>query len=403
MQYNHILIRYGEISTKGRNRKRFIEQLRKNIQMNTTEFPALRIESERDRMFIKLNGEEFQKVSEKLKPIFGIQSFSLAIKVENELDKIKEGAFFAIKENDYTGKTFKISTRRSNKQFPYDTNELNHQIGGHILKNLPNITVNVHEPDINVVVEVRGDATYIMAGHIPGAGGMPVGANGKAMLMLSGGIDSPVAGFLTMKRGVALEVVHFFSPPYTNERARQKVLDLVRILTRFSGSITLHIVPFTTIQETIQKQVPSNYVMTSTRRMMLQITDEIRKKNRGLAIVTGESLGQVASQTLESMVAINEVTSTPILRPLISMDKLEIIQIAKEIDTHDISIRPYEDCCTIFTPSSPKTKPKVDKVKHYESYVDFSSLIAQAVEDTEIIEMNSNGANELEQDVSELF
>lgn len=402
MQYSHILIRYGEISTKGRNRKRFIEQLRKNIQMNTKEFPALRIESRRDRMFIKLNGEEFKKVSEKLKLIFGIQSFSLAIKVENELDKIKEGALFAIKENDYEGKTFKISTRRSNKEFEYNTHQLNHQIGGHILKNLSNITVDVHNPDINVIVEVRDDATYIMAGEVQGAGGMPVGSSGKAMLMLSGGIDSPVAGYLTMKRGVEIEAVHFFSPPYTNERARQKVIDLVRKLTMFSGSIKLHIVPFTKIQETIYKQVPNNYGMTSTRRMMLQITDEIRKKNNGLAIVTGESLGQVASQTLESMVAINEVTNTPILRPLISMDKLEIIKIAKEIDTHEISIQPYEDCCTIFTPSSPKTKPKLDKVKHFESYIDFTSLIQEAVNNVEVIEIN-NTTNEFEQELHELF
>lgn len=387
MQYSHILIRYGEISTKGRNRNRFVEQLRKNIQYKLADFPAASIQAQRDRMFIKLNGEPFNEISEQLKLIFGIQSFSLAVKVDNDIEEIKQGALFALKENSYIDKTFKVSVNRANKQFQFNTNELNQIIGGHILRNLDGISVNVHNPDINVRVDVRNDATYIMAKDYHGAGGMPVGSSGKAMLMLSGGIDSPVAGYLTMKRGVELEAVHFFSPPYTSERAKQKVIDLVKKLTRFSGRVKLHIVPFTKIQQTIHQQVPNNYTMTSTRRMMLEIADMIRFRNNGLAIVTGESLGQVASQTLESMYAINDVTSTPIIRPLISMDKLEIIKIAKEIDTHEISIRPYEDCCTIFTPASPKTKPKLEKVKHYESYIDFSELINEAVDQTEILEI----------------
>ncbi|MCY8758903.1 tRNA uracil 4-sulfurtransferase ThiI, partial [Bacillus haynesii] len=222
-----------------------------------------------------------------------------------------------------------------------------------------------------------------------GAGGLPVGSGGKAMLMISGGIDSPVAGFYAMKRGLEIEAVHFFSPPYTSERAKQKVIDLTKRLTAFGGDIKLHIVPFTKTQELIQKQIPENYSMTATRRLMLQIADKLRERHNALAIFTGESLGQVASQTLESMYAINAVTSTPVLRPLIGMDKTEIIEKAKEIDTYDISIRPYEDCCTIFTPSAPKTRPKKEKIEHFESYTDFEPLINEAVENTETIVLSS--------------
>jgi tRNA uracil 4-sulfurtransferase len=254
-----------------------------------------------------------------------------------------------------------------------------------VLINTEDLTVDVKNPTMNLRVEVRTEATYLTCYDYKGAGGLPVGSGGKAMLLLSGGIDSPVAGFLTLKRGVGLEVIHFFSPPYTSERAKQKVIDLTRELTAFGGKIKLHIVPFTAIQEKIQEQVPENYTMTSTRRMMLKIADKLREKQQALALITGESLGQVASQTLESMVAINDVTSTPIIRPLITMDKLEIIEISKSIGTHDISIRPFEDCCTIFTPANPKTKPKLEKVSRFESFVDFDELVLQALNKVETI------------------
>ncbi|MED5075515.1 tRNA 4-thiouridine(8) synthase ThiI, partial [Anoxybacillus geothermalis] len=227
--------------------------------------------------------------------------------------------------------------------------------------------------------------TYVTCRDIFGAGGLPVGTSGKAMLMLSGGIDSPVAGYLAMKRGLEIEAVHFFSPPFTSERAKQKVIDLVRKLTTYGGRIKLHIVPFTEVQQAIYQGVPNEYSLISTRRAMLRITDALRRHQRALAIVTGESLGQVASQTLESMYVINEVTNTPILRPLVSMDKLEIIELAKQIGTHDISILPYEDCCTIFTPRAPKTKPKKEKVFHYESQLDLAPLLEKAVNDTETL------------------
>lgn len=383
MKFDHILIRFGEISTKGRNRRIFIDRLKNNIKNVLTDYPNLVYEATRDRLYIHLNNGEHEVIIERLQHVFGIQSFSLAIKCDSDITKIKEMALKAVKSLYQPNDTFKVSAKRADKTFPLDTNELNYQIGSHVLMNTKDLTVDVKNPLINLRVEVRSEATYLTCFDYKGAGGLPVGSSGKAMLLLSGGIDSPVAGLLSLKRGVELEVVHFFSPPYTSERAKQKVIDLTRELAAFGGKIRLHIVPFTTIQEKIQAQVPENYTMTSTRRMMLTIADKVRAKQEGLALITGESLGQVASQTLESMMAINDVTNTPILRPLITMDKTEIIDISKRIGTHDISIRPFEDCCTIFTPASPKTKPKLDKVTRFESFVDFEELINNAVDNIE--------------------
>jgi len=401
MQYDRILVRFGEISTKGRNRNRFIDKLSKNIRQQLSAYPGIMIEKTRDRIFIKLNGEPHNEITAILTNVFGINSFSLAVKTKSDLDMIKDAALVAFKDLDYKGKTFKVTVKRADKQFPLETNELNYEIGSYVLKNTKDVTVDVHKPDINVRVEIRKEATYITCMDIQGAGGLPVGTNGRAMLMLSGGLDSPVAAYLGMKRGLEIEAVHFYSPPYTSERSKQKVIDLVKKLTTFSPSIKLHIVPFTEIQEVIQKQVPDNYSLISTRRMMLKITDALRNKQNALAIATGESLGQVASQTLESMYAINDVTSTPVIRPVVAMDKLEIIDIAKEIDTYDISIRPFEDCCTIFTPSAPKTRPKKEKVSYYESFVDFEELIHKAVDNIDTIEVNAKSTSNTE--VDDLF
>ncbi|MGG0888752.1 tRNA uracil 4-sulfurtransferase ThiI [Cytobacillus horneckiae] len=401
MIYDRILIRYGEISTKGRNRKQFVDKLRRSIKRVLHDFPDVKIEAQRDRMFILLNGEKSEEIIERLKDIFGIQSFSPAMKVEKDLHAMKAAALSLFKNVYSEGKSFKITAKRADKEFELDTNEINQEFGGHILKNMPNVKVNVKQPDINLVVEVRKEASYISCENYKGAGGLPAGSSGKAMLMLSGGIDSPVAGYLSMKRGIEIEAVHFYSPPFTSERSKQKVIDLAEKLSRINGGVALHIVPFTEIQQLIQKQIPDNYTMTTTRRIMMRITDELRKKYEGLAIVTGESLGQVASQTMESMYAINEVISTPILRPLITMDKADIIDIAQEIDTHDISIRPFEDCCTVFVPSSPKTKPKLEKVQHFESFTDFEPYIAKAVENTEKIVVKPNVA--LEKEMEDLF
>ena len=392
MKYDRILIRYGELTLKGRNRKFFVRKLKNNIQMMLRRFPKTKIETLHDRMYILLNGEPYDQVKEKLAKVFGIQSFSPAIRTEKDLDQIKAAALHVVEQSHSPGRTFKISARRSDKSFEYDTQQLNYEIGSHILINVEDITVDVKKPDTNVIVEVRGEGTFVSGEVVQGQGGFPARSSGKGVLMLSGGIDSPVAGYLAMKRGVDIEAVHFHSPPYTSERAKQKVLDIAAKLAEFSGRIKVHIVPFTEIQEKIHEKIPEGYTMTSTRRMMLRIADEIRKKNDALAIFNGESLGQVASQTMESMLAINEVTNTPILRPVIAMDKVEIIKIATEIDTLDISNRPYEDCCTIFTPPAPKTRPKTDKIVSFESKFDWGPLLAKAVEETEtlVIKLGEN-------------
>lgn len=402
MNYDRILIRYGEISTKGRNRNKFVDKLKKSINKALAGFPKIEIEATRERMYILLNGENGDEISEALRNIFGIQSFSPAVKVERNLEKMKKAALELVTRIYQDGQTFKITGRRADKTFELNTDEINHEFGGHLLKNIPGLKVDVKKPDINLQIEVRPEAVYLTCETIYGAGGMPVGSSGRAMLMLSGGIDSPVAGYLAMKRGLELEAVHFFSPPFTSERSKQKVLDLTEILSKISGQITLHIVPFTEIQQAIRQQVPENYSMTTTRRMMLRITDEIRNRREGLAIVTGESLGQVASQTLESMFAINEVTNTPLLRPLITMDKSDIIKISQEINTHDISIRPYEDCCTIFVPASPKTKPRREKVGHFESFIDFEPYIQRAVDGVETIHIGA-AQKKQENQIDDLF
>ncbi|MEH6973816.1 tRNA uracil 4-sulfurtransferase ThiI [Bacillus sp. JJ675] len=401
MKYDYMLIRFGEISTKGKNRRLFVDRLKRNIKMVLRDFRNIRYEATRDRMTLTLNGEDAESVTARLKNVFGIQSFSLAVKCPTDLESIKETALASIEEQYKAGDTFKVSTKRAYKQFELNTNEMNSEIGGHILRNTEGLTVDVHSPDIHLRIEIREDATYLTFRDEKGAGGLPVGSGGKAMLMISGGIDSPVAGFYALKRGLEIEAIHFFSPPYTSERAKQKVIDLTEKLTAFGGDIKLHIVPFTKTQEHIQKQIPENYSMTATRRLMLQIADKIREQNNGLAIFTGESLGQVASQTLESMYAINAVTNTPVLRPLIGMDKTEIIEKAKELGTYDISIRPYEDCCTIFTPSAPKTRPKKEKIEHFESYTDFEPLIQEAVEKTETIVLS--GKTEAKEKFADLF
>lgn len=401
MKYDRILIRYGEISTKGRNRNKFVEKLRKSIKWALASYPKIKMEVSRDRMYVLLNGENGKEIIEELKKIFGIQSFSPAIKVSRDLLEMKNAALELVGGLYKEGQTFKITAKRSDKTFELDTDEINQAFGAHLLKNIPGIKVDVKNPDINLRIEVRQEAVYLSCETILGAGGLPIGSGGKAMLMLSGGIDSPVAGYMAMKRGIEIEAVHFFSPPFTSERSKEKVIDLTKKLSEIYGSMTLHIVPFTDIQQAVRKQVPENYSMTTTRRVMLRITDEIRRKQEGLAIITGESLGQVASQTLESMYAINDVTNTPVLRPLITMDKTDIIKIAKEIDTHDISIRPFEDCCTIFVPASPKTKPRREKVRYYESFFDFESLIQEAIEGVETIYIKPE--NIQQNDFKELF
>ncbi|MCR6111655.1 tRNA 4-thiouridine(8) synthase ThiI [Bacillus sp. A301a_S52] len=402
MRYDHILIRYAELSLKGKNRKQFEQKLERNIREVLKSFEAIKIKRSFGRMFVKLNGEEERAVCQKLQTVFGIHSLSPSIKVALSEEEISEGALWAAEDALPTGKgTFKVSVRRTNKDFPTGSQEMNKVIGGHILRHMDDISVDVHNPDVELKVEIRSEAAYISSKILKGAGGLPVGTSGKVMLMLSGGIDSPVAGYLALKRGVTLEAIHFHSPPFTNERAKQKVEDLVKVLTQFGGTIKLHIVPFTDVQTLIHKQVPDNYEMTVTRRFMLRIAEKIANVQHAKAIVNGESLGQVASQTLDSMYTINSVTNLPVLRPLITMDKLEVIEQARKIGTYDISILPYEDCCTIFLPAESKTKPDKDKAERYESFLNLEEIIDDAVNRTTSHEFTPSADEESE--ISEFF
>lgn len=393
MEYDHILIRYGELGLKGKNINQFIQQLQKNVQEAVKEFPNVRVNRSQGRMFVVLNGHDPEPVIEKCKNVFGIYSMSLAMKVANEEEAMKEGALEALKQH-IDAKTFKVSVRRANKQFPKTSQQMNQILGAHLLKNTTGFKVDVHQPDVEINVEIREKATYIMSSVIRGAGGLPVGTGGKTLLLLSGGIDSPVAGYLMMKRGVQLEMIHFHSPPFTSERAKQKVLDLTKVLTNFGGPIKVHLVPFTKLQQEIFKQIPDRYGMTVMRRIMFTISERVCNSENILSLTTGESLGQVASQTLASMNVINEVTNLPVLRPLVALDKEEIMDIAQKIGTYDISIRPYEDCCTIFVPKSPVTNPTRKKVNFLESKADFTELIEEAIEGIETVTIHSTDEKE---------
>lgn len=388
MLYNEVMIRYGELSTKGKNKKAFINRLAQNVKAALHDFEEIKIHADRDRMHLILNGADSDVVMERLTFIFGIQNFSPVMRLERDVEIVKKTAVEMVREQYSKGKTFKISTRRADHDFELDTNEMNQLLGGEVLKNIEGIKVQVKKPDINLRVEVRLNGIFLSCQTVQGAGGLPVGTSGKGMLMLSGGIDSPVAGYLAMKRGVEVEAVHFHSPPYTSPRALQKAKDLTAKIAAFSGTIQFIEVPFTEIQEEIKKSVPEGYLMTVTRRMMMRLTDKIREQRKGLAIFNGESLGQVASQTMHSMIAINDVTTTPVLRPVISMDKNEIIDIAKTIDTFELSIQPFEDCCTIFAPPSPKTKPDLDKAREYESRLDIVGLIERAMANLSVSKIN---------------
>ena len=358
---------------------RFINKLRNNIQDVLSIYPAVKVTADRDRAHAYLHGTDYEPVAESLKQVFGIQNFSPVYKIEKSVPALKAAVQEIMKEIYKDGLTFKISSKRSDHTFELDSRELNQTLGGAVFEAIPTIQVQMKKPDINLQVEIREEAAYISYETIKGAGGLPVGTSGKGMLMLSGGIDSPVAGYLALKRGVDIEAVHFASPPYTSPGALKKAHDLTRKLTKFGGNIQFIEVPFTEIQEEIKAKAPEAYLMTLTRRFMMRITDRIRQIRGGLVIINGESLGQVASQTLESMQAINAVTNTPVIRPVVTMDKLEIIDIAQAIDTFEISIQPFEDCCTIFAPDRPKTNPKLKNAEKYEERMDVEALVERAV------------------------
>lgn len=385
VKYTEVMVRYGELSTKGKNRKDFIGRLAGNVTKVLKDFPEVEIHPRHDRMHIVLNGTPFEEIDKRLKKVFGIQTYSPAIKVNKMLEDIEKTSLALMQETFEKGMTFKVNTKRSDHQFEYDTNQLNRMVGDYLFDNMDDLEAEMKHPDLVLRIEVRQDAVYISNQLLHGVGGMPVGTAGKAVMMLSGGIDSPVASYLALKRGVDIEMVHFFSPPYTSEKALAKAKELTGILANYAGKINFIAVPFAEIQETIKEKLPEGYLMTVQRRFMLQLADRIRAKRGGLAIFNGESVGQVASQTLESMVAINDVTTTPVIRPVATMDKTEIIKLAEEIGTFDLSIEPFEDCCTIFAPPRPKTKPKLDKAREYEARLDVEGLIQRAMDGIEVM------------------
>ena len=401
-----ILIRYGELSTKGRNKKMFTQKLASNIKKALVDFPQVKVIPDYDFMYLDLHEAPEEAVIEKVKPIFGIQSISPVYIVEKDMEVAKKVVLDLLSQEDLEGKTFKIMTKRSDHTFEMDTNQINLFLGDAVLEAFPEIKVQLKQPDITVRIDVRREHLMVSLKTIQGAGGLPVGTSGRVMLMLSGGIDSPVAGYLAMKRGMEIQCVHFASPPYTSPQALEKTKLLAAKIARFGGSIQFLTVPFSRIQEEIKKSVPEAYLMTIMRRFMLRITDQLRENARALAIANGESVGQVASQTLDSMVAINDVTNTPIIRPVATMDKLDIIKVAEEIDTFELSIQPFEDCCTVFAPPSPKTKPKLEKARQYEARLDVEGLIKESVEGTVIEEITANYTTPVEtasQEIDDLF
>ncbi len=382
-----ILIKYGELTTKKDNRNYFIKILKRNIFDKLSSF-KFEIKEDYYRMFIYPNEEDIDKIISILKDIFGIHGIVIALMSEDtSLDNIKSISLDLMKDKDI--KTFKVETNRSDKSYPIKSMDVSAKIGAHILKNT-NYKVDVHNPNIHLFIEIRKDAVYIYNETIPGSGGYPVSALGRGLLMLSGGIDSPVAGYQIIKRGVELYYLYFESRPHTSIEARNKVISLARKLERYNSHGKLFVVNFTKIQETIYKNLDTDYLITIMRRMMYKIAERVAKRNKCLSIINGESVGQVASQTLSSMIAVNNVTNYPILRPLCSFDKLEIIDIAKKIDTYDISILPYEDCCTVFVPRHPVINPNLKHIYDEESKIDFEPLIKEAIDNIEIVDLKEN-------------
>jgi len=389
MTEDWIIVRFGEITVKGRNRTRFEELMLARVKEALASFVRLTYDKSYGRLYIRLNGESFDRVADRLKDVFGIVSFSPAIRTANELAAIREAALSVMRAVDPQPRTFKVSVKRAYKGFPHDSREMNHLVGAHVLRNTPNLKVDVHRPEVELKVEIREEGTFVHCRTVPAAGGFPLGMNGKAMLLLSGGIDSPVAGWMMLRKGLELEAVHFHSYPYTSEQSKEKVVALARRLAYYGGRMKLHVVPFTELQTRLARTGYEHLMVTLMRRAMLRIAERLAEKSGAMALVTGESLGQVASQTLASIKVIGRAATLPVLRPLVAMDKLDIIRVAERIGTYETSILPYEDCCTLFVPKSPAPNPNLRIVERAERRLgeDMERLIREAVGATETIEV----------------
>ena len=381
-----ILCKYGEIALKGLNKSTFESMMMKSIRRRLKKFGEIKITKAQSTVYIEPVDEsiDVDEVVDRLSKIFGIIKLCRSCVLEKSLDAILNDSMDYIREDLENAKTFKVDAKRSDKKFPYTSPEICTELGGKILQEFPHLSVDVHEPDVTVMVEVRENNAYVYAGKLDGAGGIPVGSSGKALLLLSGGIDSPVAGYMMAKRGAVIDAIHFEAPPYTSDRARMKVEQLAKKITAYCGDIAFYCVPFTEIQETLRDRCPEELFTILMRRLMMEIAQRIAEKNGAQALVTGESLGQVASQTMYAMVCTDAVCRMPVFRPCIGLDKTEIIETARKIDTFETSILPYEDCCTVFTPKHPKTRPSLETVEKAQALCDWEDLICQAVEKTTV-------------------
>ena len=380
-----ILIKNGELVLKGLNRRTFEDIMVKNIRRKLSKLGEFEISRAQSTIVITPKDDSFpmDEATDMVSTVFGISAYSRAAVCEKDMERIKEVSKEYLKEALSAVSTFKVEAKRSDKKFPLKSPEICMEIGGVLLEAFPHLSVDVHNPDLVVTVEVRDREAYIRAGQLRGAGGMPVSSAGRAAIMISGGIDSPVAAYLMARRGLELNAIHFASPPYTSPRAELKVRQLLEKVARYSGTIRLGIVSFTEIQEEIAKDCPEEYFTLIMRRMMLRIAQRLAKERGCGALITGESLGQVASQTLPALQVVDTLAEIPVLRPLIGMDKEDIIAISRKIDTFEISIQPYEDCCTVFTPRHPRTRPTIEQCEKAEAALDIEALIERAVAATE--------------------
>lgn len=385
-----LIVRYGEIALKGLNKSYFEQKLVKHIQANIRDLGNTRVYKSNGLVFVELNGQDEEEVIARVVKVFGIVSVSPAWKVEADLDVIKETALKLTIERVKDGqfKTFKVESRRGDKSFPLNSPQICREVGGYILQGIEGLKVDVHEPELSIHIDVR-DKAYIYSEKIPGFGGLPLGTNGKAMLLLSGGIDSPVAGWMMAKRGVEIQAVHYHSYPFTSERAKEKVMDLAKILASYCGNIRLHAVNLLPIQKEINEKCPEEEMTILSRRFMMKIAEQIAISNGCHALITGESIGQVASQTIEGLTVTNEAVTLPVFQPLIALDKVDIVELAKKIGTFETSILPYEDCCTVFLPKRPVTKPRVERIKESENKLDVERLIEKALADMEVIKISA--------------
>ena len=383
------LLKLGEIVLKGANRRTFEETLKKNVRRTVSHFGAFKVYIMQSTVYVEPQADDcdLDGAWEACGHVFGVSSMCRCRACEKDLDAIYQAVVDYLGDELSVQKSFKVESKRSDKSFPLNSIQISQEIGGRLAEAFPQVTVDVHTPTYVVNVEVRDFAAYIHGPAVPGAGGLPTGTGGRAAVLLSGGIDSPVAGYMIAKRGVELECIHFFSYPYTSERAKEKVLELAKLMTRYCGRMTVDVVGFTEIQEAIRDHCREEYFTIIMRRFMMRISEAIARDHGAKCLVTGENLGQVASQTMDAMAVTGAVVHMPIFHPLIGMDKEEIVTIARKIGTLDTSILPYEDCCTVFTPKHPKTKPSLGPVEAEEAKLDVEGLIARAIENTEKIQV----------------